>query len=90
MARWRNDIEAERELIEADLGCLGNARATLHLVSERIHAAARSGQGTILTPALDDLQRVEHLITQVQGRIGGRCPAGSPPASTRAPGIGKQ
>lgn len=71
MARIKNDLEQNREFLEGQLGRLGNARAYLHLVCERVDVAARLGQAEILEPALEDLACVDRLITSVQGQLTG-------------------
>lgn len=72
MGRIANTAEAQREQVEGDLACLGNAIVLLQLVDERIRVAARLGNQQMLLPAIDDLQRIRNLIARVQSRIGKR------------------
>jgi len=70
MARPGVIVEAEVELIEGDLSCLGNALVYLRLVRERVAAAAKvGGQRDILSPAIEDVARAATLVRRVQDRI---------------------
>jgi hypothetical protein len=67
--RIKTDCEHARELVEADLAALGNARVYLRLVTERLQVISQRGQGSLVDPAVDDLHRADTLIKQVQVRI---------------------
>jgi hypothetical protein len=71
MRRGRFDtrLETHREAVEGDLADLGNARVYLDLIRTRVRHAARAGHRELLFPALEDLLRVEQLVTNVQRRI---------------------
>lgn len=70
MARMSDLFEAERAPVEAELGRLGHALVFLHLVRDRVRAAALvDGRGSLLDPAVEDCQRAEGLIREVQASI---------------------
>lgn len=70
MGRRSDHDEAQREVVEADLGRLGNALVFLHLVADRVHAAAIvDGQDVLLMPAVEDCRQIERLIREVQQSI---------------------
>ena len=71
MARIKDDLESGRERVEGSLARLGNALVYLHLVSDRVQAAARIGgfEG-MLAPALEECQQAARLIKAVQRDLG--------------------
>ncbi len=74
MTRGRKlaDIEQARELVEADLAALGNARVYLRLVVERLQVLGQRGLSSLAAPGVEDLEQADRLIRTVQGRIGRR------------------
>lgn len=70
MGRQRDSFEAVREPVEANLGRLGHALVFLHLVVDRVQAAAiLDGHDALLLPAVDDCNRAQALIREVQVSI---------------------
>lgn len=72
MGRKKNEIEKQREAYEGDLALLGNARAYMALVYERIDATQVLDIHHVTAPALEDIKRADELIRCVQTRIGER------------------
>lgn len=73
MGRTSEAFEALRAPVEADLGRLGHALVFLHLVMDRVQAAALiDGHQAILGPAVEDCRRAERLIREVQASIRAR------------------
>ncbi len=78
MGRQTNTYEMRREQVEANLGRLGNALVFLHLVVDRVQAAALvSGRDALLLPAVEDCRRAERLIREVQADIHASLQSGS-------------
>jgi hypothetical protein len=68
MARGNNAALVKMERHETALGALAHARALLELVRARVEVAAPRMSG-LLSPAIDDLDRVEKEIIKAQERI---------------------
>ena len=82
MTRGRKppDEEAARELVEADLARLGNARVYLKLIYDRLEVIAQGSQASLIVPALGDLKQADRLICQTQVSIRSwSCPSDAPP-----------
>lgn len=70
MGRQTDAYEIQREPVEANLGRLGHALVFLHLVVDRVQAAALvSGRDGLLLPAVEDCRRAESLIREVQAEM---------------------
>lgn len=69
MARLAATESSFLERKEGDLGRLASALVLLDLVELRVDLAAKRQPG-VLSPALDDLQRVRGLIQAAQHSIG--------------------
>lgn len=70
MARIPDDTEAQRELVEGNLACIGNAIVLVELVTERVARAEQiSRQASLLGPARSDLGRIKALLCLVQSRL---------------------
>lgn len=67
MGRLTKTNAEQREILEGQLAQLGSALVILRLIADRIAAVQRMIRvGTILTPALDDIERVSVLLRAVQ------------------------
>lgn len=65
--RLSRDGTAALEELEGELGLLGNALVLLSLVDERIAVTRHhSGLDGLLTPAVEDIERVRMLIRKAQ------------------------
>lgn len=71
MARLKGEKTHQLELLEGELGCLGNARIYLRLINERVRMAAINAE-PLLSPALGDLMEIDRLILTVQRMISER------------------
>ena len=70
MPRPLKEVELQREGLEGQLACLGNALILIDLVTYRVGSAIDFiGQTPMLAPALDDLGDVKRLICQTQTMI---------------------
>lgn len=69
MARLRTSESSFLERKEGDLGRLASALVLIDLVELRVTVAAKRQPG-VLSPALEDLQRVRGLIRAAQVSIG--------------------
>lgn len=73
MARPDGEISAQMERHEANLSRLGNALVYLHLISDRVQAAARISElEGMLLPTVDDCRQAARLIKAVQTDLGGK------------------
>lgn len=67
MGRLTKPAAEQREVLEGDLAQLGSALVILRLIAERIAAVERMFRaGSILTPALEDIERIAGLLRSVQ------------------------
>jgi hypothetical protein len=71
-------LEWGMEELEGDLAMLGNALVILRLVTERVSIAVKCGGvgETLLTPVLEDAERIRTMLRQTQDRIRLRCAVG--------------
>lgn len=70
MARPIKEVELQREGLEGQLACLGNALILIDLITFRVGSAIEyTGQGPMLGPAIDDLTHLKGLLNRTQGMI---------------------
>lgn len=67
MGRLTKTSAKQREILEGHLAQIGSALVILRLIADRIGAVQRMIHvGTLLSPALDDIERVSGLLRAVQ------------------------
>ncbi len=71
MTRGRKppDVEAQRDVDESALACLGNALVIRDLVQDRLEAVLREGNPWAVDVAIDDLVKMKKLIRRAQALI---------------------
>lgn len=70
VARPTKANEIKREQLEGQLACLGTALVIINLVNHRIGSAITyTGLSNMLSPAIEDLDRVKSLLVRTQKTI---------------------